>query len=252
MKTNLFKIPVVVFLFVSFVIYGQKQDITDNNLDNIPVYFVTNGTTYEDQSELNKNILDYSSDCAASIFMPLVSETGQSNSEETKMQQSKKYYGYSFEDYPAYYSKESKKAPLNIIKSKVKVHDKKTVISDYNKNSVNFGGHYQLYDMEKVITANDGFGSSIETNTIIIDTKTGIAYPTPFFGLGDANCETGYSKKLFENTVFLYKKNSNLMITHECEFDFELDDKFIIEIYKWDGTKFQLLETKKGRRNNKK
>lgn len=172
---------------------------------------------------------------------------------------SKKYYGYSFEDFSAPYNKESKKTPFSSKKSKVKLDDIKTVISDYNKNSVNFGGHYILYEVENVKTVEgDEDGAWLEQNTIIIDTKTGIAYNTPFGRLGDDYCETGYSEKIFENPVFLYKKNSNLLITHECEFeiDIEIDHDilkklFLIKIYKWDGTKFQLLDTKKGRRNTK-
>jgi hypothetical protein len=165
---------------------------------------------------------------------------------------SKKYYGYAFEDFAAPYNKESKKAPFSSKKSKVKLDDIKTVISDYNKKSVNFGGHYILYEVENVKTVEgDEDGAWLEQNTIIIDTKTGIAYDTPFGRLGDGYCETGYSRKLFENTEFLYKKNSNLLITHECEMDSKLGEIFLIKVYKWDGNKFELLDSKKGRKNNK-
>ncbi len=245
MKTFLFKTPMVVLLFISFLTYGQKQQDTDKTFDNNPVYLVTYDAAYQGNLEPNKNTIEYASDFAAAIFMPFVNEIAQSKSEVLKIQPSKNYYGYRFEDYPASYNKDSKKAPFNSKKSKVKINDIKTVISDYNKNSVNFGGHYQLYDMEKVMTVDDvdeGIGAWIETSTIIIDTKTGIAYSTPFPGLGDEYCETGYSKKYFENTQFLYKKNSNLLITHDCQVDENLNDIFIIKLL----YKISIIRNKEG------
>jgi len=228
------------------------EGISAYNPDNSPVYSIANAKASKNETNPVPIRSSYSRERNDIMDKSMVYVTDPSISEETTIQPDKKYYGYAFADYPAYYNKNQVKAPFSTRKSKIEIEDIKTVISDYNKKNVNFGGHYLLYDIFTVKTVDEAvIGAWEEVNTIIIDTKTGIAYPTPFFGLGNRYCKTGYSNELFENTEFLYQKNSNLLITHECEVDSELEEIFLIKIYKWNGNKFQLLDTKKGRKNNK-
>jgi hypothetical protein len=222
------------------------------NPDNTPVYSVANAKASKNETNPDHTNSCYSSDWNAIIDKPMVCVTDPSISEETTIQPGKKYYGYAFADYPASYNKDLIKAPFNTNINKAKIYDIKSVAQSYKKSSVNFGGHYILCEAGTIGgSENDSQGTWEEISAIIIDVKTGIAYPTPLPGLGFEDCETGYSEKIFENTVFLYKKNSNLLITHECDVDSNYAEIFIIKVYKWNGTKFQLLDTKKGRKNNK-
>jgi hypothetical protein len=205
----------------------------------------------QEQNLIDQTLLANGESIACSSYHPSISYL-ETWSDKIKYQPNKKYYGYSFDDYTAPSTGQATKAALNITNSKVKIYDKQTVIADYKKGKINFGGHYQLYDMEIVEYAkgNDVLGSSYELKTILIDTRTGIAYPTPIAGLTPVYCDSGYSKKNFENTAYLYKRNSNLLIAHECTVDSNFDEVVLIKIYEWTGTKFQLIGTKKGRKKS--
>jgi len=239
-------------LFILFTLWAsflQAQSL-HKNIQNKIQFFEGSSTYNPDNTAVysDANAIAWN----ATLYKPLVYVTDPSISEEIKIQPGKKYYGYAFADYPASYSKDLIKAPFNTNINKAKIYDIKSVVQSYKENSVNFGGHYILCEAGTIEgSETDSQGTWEAIRAIIIDAKTGIAYPTPLPGLGFEDCETGYSEKIFENTVFLYKKNSNLLITHECDVDSNYDELFIIKVYKWNGNKFQLLDTKKGRKNNK-